>query len=300
MPSLMSTLALAGLLREAAPAIEAALGAPLRVDLAPTRVLEARIRAGDRADAAALTAEAIAALSSEGVLDGTTARPLAQSRVGVAVRAGARQVECTINGIGERAGNTSLEEVVMALKVRREHFHDHYCNVNTTLLTKASRLVAAVSGMAVQSNKAIVGANAFAHESGIHQDGMLKNLQTFEIMRPEDVGLQQSRLVLGKLSGRHAFVDKLAALGYQLPDAQLEEAFQRFKALADKKKQVFDDDLIALIDDEIAQANHRLKFVSLTVACGSFGPQRAEMVVEVGEMMILELLELVELVDTQR
>ncbi len=198
-----------------------------------------------------------------------------------AVQAGARQVECTINGIGERAGNTSLEEVVMALKVRREHFHDHYCNVNTTLLTKASRLVAAVSGMAVQSNKAIVGANAFAHESGIHQDGMLKNLQTFEIMRPEDVGLQQSRLVLGKLSGRHAFVDKLAALGYQLPDAQLEEAFQRFKALADKKKQVFDDDLIALIDDEIAQANHRLKFVSLTVACGSFGPQRAELVVEV-------------------
>jgi 2-isopropylmalate synthase len=198
-----------------------------------------------------------------------------------AVQAGARQIECTINGIGERAGNTSLEEVVMALKVRAEHFGGLACQVNTTLLTKASRLVAAVSGMAVQSNKAIVGANAFAHESGIHQDGMLKNLQTFEIMRPEDIGLVQSRLVLGKLSGRHAFRDKLTALGYQLGDNSLEDAFQRFKELADKKKQVFDDDLIALIDDEIAQADNRLKFVSLTVACGSFGAQRAELVVEV-------------------
>ena len=165
-----------------------------------------------------------------------------------AVAAGARQVECTINGLGERAGNAALEEIVMALKVRNDAM-PFQSGVDSTRLMTASRLVATVSGFPVQFNKAIVGKNAFAHESGIHQDGMLKHAGTFEIMRPEDVGLIKSDLVMGKHSGRHAFKDKLQALGYDLGENALNDAFSRFKRLADRKKEVFDDDIVALIED---------------------------------------------------
>ena len=150
-------------------------------------------------------------------------------------------MECTINGIGERAGNAALEEIVMALKVRRD-IMPFTTGINTKLLSRASKLVSNVTGFPVQYNKAIVGKNAFAHESGIHQDGMLKNVETYEIMRPEDVGVKETSLVLGKLSGRHAFRDKLESLGYVMDGAGFEEAFRRFKELADKKKHVFDED----------------------------------------------------------
>jgi 2-isopropylmalate synthase len=182
------------------------------------------------------------------------------------VLGGARQIECTINGIGERAGNAALEEIVMALKVRADRMA-FTTGIDTTMLARASRLVSNVTGFPVQYNKAIVGKNAFAHESGIHQDGMLKNVETYEIMRPEDVGVHESSLVLGKLSGRHAFREKLTALGYELADAEFAEAFKRFKDLADKKKHVFDEDIVALIDDGIMRGNDtivvkRLKFES--------------------------------------
>jgi len=163
-----------------------------------------------------------------------------------AVGAGARQVECTINGIGERAGNCALEEVVMALKTREAHF-----GVRTGILTQrlypTSRLVSSITGVAVPRNKAIVGENAFAHESGIHQHGMLKNAQTYEIMRPEDVGLSRSNLVLGKHSGRHAFRERVTALGFALEEAELNRVFEAFKALADRKKELFDGDIEALV-----------------------------------------------------
>src|SRR6185312_5275680 len=167
------------------------------------------------------------------------------------IMAGARQAEVTINGIGERAGNTSLEEVVMALVTRSAKF-GLQTGVDTTQLYRVSRLVSTVTGMVVQPNKAIVGANAFAHESGIHQDGMLKHQQTYEIMRPESVGVTQTSLVMGKHSGRHAFSRKLEELGYKLAGNQLEDAFVRFKALADRKKHVYDEDIEALVDEEIA------------------------------------------------
>ncbi len=163
----------------------------------------------------------------------------------------ARQVECTINGIGERAGNAALEEVVMALRVRGNDELPYTTDVDATLLAKASKLVSSVTGFPVQYNKAIVGRNAFSHESGIHQDGMLKNVETYEIMRPGDVGVKESSLVLGKLSGRHAFREKTAALGYALDDAALAAAFSRFKALADVKKGLFDEDIIALVEDSM-------------------------------------------------
>ena len=166
------------------------------------------------------------------------------------VLAGARQVECTINGIGERAGNAALEEIVMALKVRKD-IMPFTTGINTTLLNRASKLVSNVTGFPVQYNKAIVGKNAFSHESGIHQDGMLKNVETYEIMRPEDVGVNATSLMLGKLSGRHAFKDKLENMGYVLETEAFEDAFKRFKDLADKKKHVFDEDIAALVDDEI-------------------------------------------------
>jgi 2-isopropylmalate synthase len=184
------------------------------------------------------------------------------------ILAGARQAEVTINGIGERAGNTALEEVVMTLNTRKPVF-DLRTGIDTTQLTRASRLVSSRTGMLVQPNKAIVGANAFAHESGIHQDGMLKNAETYEIMRPEDIGLVKSSLVMGKHSGRHAFRTKLQELGYDLGDNALHEAFARFKALADKKKDIYDEDLIALVDDEIATGDQEIKFVELHVTCGS-------------------------------
>jgi 2-isopropylmalate synthase len=185
-----------------------------------------------------------------------------------AIEAGARQVECTINGIGERAGNAAMEEIVMAIRTRHDLL-PYQSRIVTQHITRASRLVSAVTGFAVQNNKAIVGANAFAHEAGIHQDGMLKDAGTYEIMRPEDVGLVRSNLVMGKHSGRHAFRKKLAELGYELGDNALVEAFARFKALADKKKEIFDEDLIALIDDEIQGVDQRIKVVHLEVACGS-------------------------------
>ena len=159
---------------------------------------------------------------------------------------GAGQVECTINGIGERAGNAALEEIVMALKVRKD-IMPFSTNINTKMLSRASKLVSSITGFPVQYNKAIVGKNAFSHESGIHQDGMLKNVETYEIMRPEDVGVHATSLMLGKLSGRHAFRDKLETLGYVLGDEAFADAFRRFKDLADRKKHVFDEDIAALV-----------------------------------------------------
>src|SRR5471030_2481233 len=178
------------------------------------------------------------------------------------INAGARQIECTVNGIGERAGNTALEEVVMAMKVRNDVL-PYWTGVDSTMLTRASKLVAAATSFPVQYNKAIVGRNAFAHESGIHQDGMLKHTQTYEIMMPEDVGVSKTSLVMGKHSGRHAFREKLKELGYELGDNALQDAFNRFKDLADKKKHVYDEDIEALVDDEIAKAHDRVKIVSL-------------------------------------
>src|SRR5262249_30948778 len=204
------------------------------------------------------------------------------------VRAGARQIECTINGIGERAGNASLEEVVMAMKVRNDVL-PFSTGIDATLLTRASKLVSAATSFPVQYNKAIVGRNAFAHESGIHQDGMLKHTQTYEIMTPESVGVKQTSLVMGKHSGRHAFVHKLKELGYELAGNQLEDAFVRFKALADRKKHVYDEDLEALVDEEIATAADRIKLVSLSVIAGTRGPQRATMKLDIeGKTMIEE------------
>jgi 2-isopropylmalate synthase len=184
------------------------------------------------------------------------------------VLAGARQVECTINGIGERAGNAALEEIVMALKVRKD-IMPFSTNINTRLLSRASKLVSSVTGFPVQYNKAIVGKNAFAHESGIHQDGMLKHVETYEIMRPEDVGVQATSLMLGKLSGRHAFRDKLEAMGYVLEADAFEDAFKRFKDLADKKKHVFDEDIAALVDDEIMRGHDAIAVKHLRVESGT-------------------------------
>ncbi|MFO1142566.1 MAG: 2-isopropylmalate synthase [Amaricoccus sp.] len=198
-----------------------------------------------------------------------------------AVQAGARQIECTINGLGERAGNTALEEVVMAMKVRHD-IMPYTTGVDTTKIMQASRLVATVSGFPVQFNKAIVGKNAFAHESGIHQDGMLKNAQTFEIMRPEDVGLNATSLVMGKHSGRAALRAKLRELGYDVGDNQLNDVFVRFKELADRKKEVYDDDLVALMQDTGTNAaNDRIQVKSLRVVCGTDRPQTADLVLTI-------------------
>ena len=196
-----------------------------------------------------------------------------------AVNGGARQIECTINGLGERAGNTALEEVVMAMRVRKD-IMPYDTRIDTTKIMNISRRVATVSGFAVQFNKAIVGKNAFAHESGIHQDGMLKNRETFEVMRPEDVGLSGTSLPLGKHSGRAALRDKLEKLGYEMGDNELKDVFVRFKDLADRKKEVFDEDLIALIRQNDTE-DDRLKLKDLTVICGMNGPQKATMVLEV-------------------
>ncbi|MBM3504751.1 MAG: 2-isopropylmalate synthase [Alphaproteobacteria bacterium] len=196
------------------------------------------------------------------------------------VTAGARQVECTINGLGERAGNAALEEIVMALRTRADAM-PYWSGIKTEAITKTSRLVSAVTGFPVQPNKAIVGANAFAHEAGIHQDGVLKHARTYEIMTPESVGLTNSNLVLGKHSGRHAFRNKLKELGFELGENAVEDAFRRFKDLADKKKDVFDEDLIALVDDQVMRVNDRIKLVSLRVMAGTFGPQTADLELEI-------------------
>jgi len=197
-----------------------------------------------------------------------------------AVEAGARQIECTINGLGERAGNTALEEVVMALKVRND-IMPYQTGIDSTKIMNISRRVATVSGFPVQFNKAIVGKNAFAHESGIHQDGMLKNAETFEIMRPEDVGLSETNLVMGKHSGRAALRDKLEQLGFEVGDNQLKDVFVRFKALADRKKEIFDDDLIALMRTSTDPEDERLKIEKLAVRCGTEGPQVADLVMTI-------------------
>ncbi len=186
------------------------------------------------------------------------------------VGAGARQIECTINGIGERAGNAAMEEVVMALKTRGDSL-PYTTGIKSKDIMKASKLVSTVTGFAVQNNKAIVGANAFAHESGIHQDGVLKNAETYEIMTPESVGVTESKLVMGKHSGRHAFADKLKDLGYELGDNAFQDCFKRFKALGDRKKNIYDEDIIALVDDEVATASNRIQVVSLSTHSSTTG-----------------------------
>jgi 2-isopropylmalate synthase len=198
-----------------------------------------------------------------------------------AVKAGARQVECTINGLGERAGNAAMEEVVMALRTRQNTM-PFATGVTTEHITRASKLVSTITGFPVQPNKAIVGANAFAHESGIHQDGMLKHAGTYEIMTPESVGLVESKLVLGKHSGRHAFREKLKEMGYELGDNAVQDVFRRFKDLADLKKEVFDEDIAALVDDTVIRQNDRIHLSSLEVLCGTkHQPQSAEIELEV-------------------
>ncbi|MGB0660554.1 MAG: 2-isopropylmalate synthase [Mangrovicoccus sp.] len=198
-----------------------------------------------------------------------------------AVDAGARQIECTINGLGERAGNTALEEVVMAMKVRND-IMPYQTRIDSTKIMAISRRVATVSGFPVQYNKAIVGKNAFAHESGIHQDGVLKNAETFEIMKPEDIGLTETNLVMGKHSGRAALRQKLAELGYDLADNQLNDVFVRFKALADRKKEVYDDDLLALMRDSSSAAeNERIQVKFLRVICGTEAPQSADLILTI-------------------
>jgi 2-isopropylmalate synthase len=188
-----------------------------------------------------------------------------------AVQNGARQVEVAVNGIGERAGNASLEEVVMALYVRGD-LYGIGTQIDTTQLTRASRLVSKVTGMVVQPNKAIVGANAFAHEAGIHQDGMLKHEETYEIMRPETVGAGKTQLVLGKHSGRHAFANRLNELGYPVSGDGLDKAFARFKKLADKKKHITDADLLALVSDELYQPTEYWRLEKIQVGCGTGMP----------------------------
>ena len=203
---------------------------------------------------------------------------VANSLAGVA--AGARQVECTVNGLGERAGNAALEEVAMALRTRYDAM-PYATGIISENIMKTSRLVSGITGFVVQNNKAIVGANAFAHEAGIHQDGMLKHAGTYEIMTPESVGLSHSNLVLGKHSGRHAFREKLKELGFDLGDNALADAFRRFKDLADKKKEIYEEDIVALVDDEVVRTNDRVKFVSLQVVAGSKGPQSADLELEI-------------------
>jgi 2-isopropylmalate synthase len=186
-----------------------------------------------------------------------------------AVEHGAGQVECTINGIGERAGNASLEEIVMALRTRADHYKVR-THVDATKLYPASRMVSSLTGLVVQRNKAIVGQNAFAHESGIHQDGVLKYRETYEIMNPSDVGLAKNELVMGKHSGRAALRDRIQYLGYSsLSDEKLDEVFVAFKKLADKKKEVFDEDIEALVDDQLERASSLFELVSLQVTAGS-------------------------------
>jgi 2-isopropylmalate synthase len=196
------------------------------------------------------------------------------------IKAGARQIECTINGIGERAGNASLEEIVMAIKTRADVL-PFEVGIDATQLMRASKLVSAVTNFPVQYNKAIVGRNAFQHESGIHQDGMIKHVETYEIMKPESVGVNKSVLVMGKHSGRNAFRQKLRELGYDVGDNQLEDAFNRFKALADRKKHIYDEDIEALIDENIAHAQDRIKVASLIVVAGTAGPQSATLELDV-------------------
>lgn len=197
-----------------------------------------------------------------------------------AVQAGAEQVECTINGIGERAGNCSLEEFVMILRTRHDIL-PFKTNIVTEQITPASRLLSTVTGIVVQPNKAIVGANAFAHEAGIHQHGVMMEKSTYEIMTPESVGLKENALVLGKHSGRHAFKKRLEELGYELADEMLNKAFERFKTLADLKKEIFDEDLDAIIADEVMRIPDKFRLSHITVTCGSFAVATATVQMEI-------------------
>ena len=197
-----------------------------------------------------------------------------------AIQAGAEQVECTINGIGERAGNCSLEEVVMALRTRPDILPFN-TRVVTEHLYPTSKLLSTITGIVVQPNKAIVGANAFAHEAGIHQHGVLMEKSTYEIMTPESIGLNQNKLVLGKHSGRHAFNDRMKDLGYDLPKEDLEKAFVRFKTLADQKKEIFDEDLDAIVADEIIRIPETFKLLQMNVTSGSFATPTATVQMEI-------------------
>lgn len=199
-----------------------------------------------------------------------------------AVMNGAGQVECTINGIGERAGNCSMEEVVMSLRTRRD-LYEADTNINTEEIMRSSRLVTKITGISVQPNKAIVGANAFAHESGIHQDGLLKDKSTYEIIRPESIGLHSAKLVLGKHSGRHAFKTRLKELGHELNDEELNSAFERFKKLADQKKEIFDEDLEVLISEDVMKVPEIFSLVDLHIVSGFSQKPTATVKIRVGD-----------------
>lgn len=197
-----------------------------------------------------------------------------------AVRNGARQVECTINGIGERAGNAAMEEIVMALDTRKD-FYNYYTNIKTKNIYQTSRLLTQITGINVQPNKAIVGANAFAHESGIHQDGMIKERTTYEIMKPESVGISESHIILGKHSGRHAIAEHYKKMGYTLKDFELNRIYVRFKELADLKKEVFDEDLEAILFEEILRVPDKYRLVYLNVVSGNVAIPTATMQMEI-------------------
>ncbi len=186
-----------------------------------------------------------------------------------AVEGGARQVECTINGIGERAGNAALEEIVMALRTRADFYGKYTTAIDASKIYHASRMVSTLTGLAVQRNKAVVGQNAFAHEAGIHQDGMLKNRNTYEIMDPRDIGVPESKLVLGKHSGRHALADRIKELGYAVDDETLERVYHDFKELADKKKDVYDEDIEALLDQGLSDGKEQYELVRFHVTAGT-------------------------------
>lgn len=205
----------------------------------------------------------------------------------IAVQNGARQVECTVNGIGERAGNTSLEEMVMAIRTRSDLLRFHTRIIPKHLFT-TSRLISKITGMVVQPNKAVVGANAFAHQSGIHQDGILKEKSTYEIMTPDSVGIPKTSLVLGKLSGRHAFRERLKDLGYHLSEADLELAFKQFKQLADKKRDIYDEDIESIVVEEILRMPHRFKLVYINVVAGNVTVPTATVQMEVDGQLLQE------------
>jgi 2-isopropylmalate synthase len=205
---------------------------------------------------------------------------LAVANTLAAIEAGARQVEATINGIGERAGNAACEEIVMALKTRKD-FYNYDTNVSTEYIYPTSKLVSQITGITIQPNKAVVGANAFAHESGIHQDGVLKAKETYEIIKPETIGIKTDSIVLGKHSGRHALKTKLAQLGYDLSDEDFEKAFKAFKSIADKKKVVYDEDVDAIIAENILRIPHRFELKYININCGTFAKPSATVQMEV-------------------
>ena len=212
---------------------------------------------------------------------------LATANALAAVKHGARQVECTINGIGERAGNSAMEEVVMALKTRKDLFGLE-TGIKTEYIHQTSRLLTQITGIPVQPNKAIVGANAFAHESGIHQDGLIKEKTTYEIMTPQSVGISETHLVLGKHSGRHAIAERLQEMGYNLSEEELGRVFFHFKELADVKKEVFDEDLEAIVYEEISRGEEKYRFLYLNVVSGNVAVPTATMQMEVDGEMVQE------------